>query len=53
MAQENTCGDCGESCEAEEETFGYSGTHCTNGKAGTHHTGNYVSDCCGAELVEA
>lgn len=46
------CGDCNGQCEAVEETFDYGGTHCTHGKGGTHHTGNYVSDCCGAELLD-
>ena len=44
------CSDCGDPCEAAEETFDYTGTHCTNGLPGTHYTGVYVSDCCGAEL---
>ena len=43
------CTDCGEPCDIVEETFDYAGTHCTNGKAGTHHTGVYVSKCCGAD----
>ncbi len=43
------CLDCGESCTLVEETFSYSGTHCTHGKSGTHHTGHYVSSCCLAE----
>jgi len=46
------CTECGEKCESVEETFDYSGTHCTHGKPGTHHTGIYVSDCCLAEFVE-
>lgn len=46
----NKCTDCGEECKAVEETFDYAGTHCTYGVAGTHHTGHYVSDCCGAEV---
>ena len=46
------CTDCLHVCGEQEETFDYSGTHCTNGKSGTHHTGHYVSDCCGAETVE-
>ena len=52
MEQEWKCSDCGDPCGTVEETFSYSGTHCTNGKDGTHHTGVYVSDCCGAELKE-
>ncbi len=46
------CTDCGEACKAVEETFDYPGTHCTGGKSGTHHTGVYVSDCCGAEVSD-
>ena len=40
------CINCGDECNAIEETFSYAGTHCTNGKDGVHHTGVYVSDCC-------
>ena len=46
------CEDCGEECEIVEETFGYSGTHCTNGKSGTHHTGVYLSKCCLADFTD-
>ena len=46
------CDDCKEECGVVEETFDYSGTHCTYGKGGTHHTGNYVSDCCLSEFSE-
>ena len=46
------CSDCGDPCQAIEETFDYAGTHCTNGTAGTYHTGHYVSDCCCADLEE-
>lgn len=46
------CSDCGDPCKAVEETFDYSGTHCTNGVPGTHHTGIYKSNCCDADLVE-
>ena len=42
------CTECKEECRLVEETFGYAGTHCTFGRSGTHHTGVYVSDCCGA-----
>lgn len=44
------CSSCSEACETVEETFDYSGTHCSHGKSGTHHTGNYISKCCLAEL---
>ncbi len=46
------CIECGHECKPEEECFYYAGTHCTNGKSGTHYTGTYVSDCCGAEVRE-
>ena len=46
------CADCNEVCKLVEETFDYAGTHCTYGKSGTHHTGVYVSDCCGADWYE-
>ena len=46
------CADCWSPCKAVEETFDFAGTHCTGGRSGTHHTGFYVSDCCGAEPVE-
>jgi hypothetical protein len=46
------CTDCGEECTVSEETFSYAGTHCTHGKSGVHHTGEYSSDCCGAEYEE-
>ena len=49
---EYTCSDCGEKCTVVEETFDYSGTHCTFGKSGTHHTGIYASGCCGADYEE-
>lgn len=42
------CPECKEPAEWVEETIDYSGTHCTNGKGGVHHTGIYVSKCCGA-----
>lgn len=46
------CVSCGGECEMVEETFDYAGTHCTNGMAGTHRTGVYVTNCCGAESIE-
>ena len=47
------CLKCGELCSVEEVgNFDYSGTHCNNGQAGTHHTGLYASDCCEAEFEE-
>jgi hypothetical protein len=49
---EIVCVECGEPCSVVEETFDYAGTHCTNGKAGTHHTGVWVSECCLADYEE-
>lgn len=46
------CLDCGEECNIIEETFDYSGTHCTHGNGGTHHTGYYSSSCCDADFEE-
>jgi len=46
------CKECGEKCRAVEVTFDYAGTHCTHGQRGTHHTGTYVSDCCGTDFAE-
>lgn len=40
------CDECGKVCDIVEESFDYAGTHCTNGKAGTHYTGYWVSKCC-------
>lgn len=42
------CPECKQPAEWVEETIDYSGTHCTNGKGGVHHTGIYVTKCCGA-----
>ena len=47
------CAECCKTCSTVEETFDYGGTHCTNGKGGTHRTGHYVSDCCLGELKES
>lgn len=44
------CSCCGDECDVIEEEFFYLGTHCTNGISGNHHTGEYVSNCCLAEL---
>ena len=46
------CEECCHECGAVEETFDYAGSHCSNGRAGVHHTGHYVSDCCLAEVSE-
>ena len=48
----NKCTECGEECALVEETFDYSGTHCTHGRSGTHHTGVWVSECCFADYEE-
>jgi len=45
------CTDCKNECTLVEETFDYPGTHCNHGRPGTHHTGVYVSSCCGAEYT--
>ena len=45
------CTDCGQRCTPVEETFDYAWTHCTHGRSGTYRTGNYLSDCCSAELT--
>lgn len=49
---EDICPECGDPCEWVAECFDYSGTHCTNGKGGTHYTGRYLSDCCDAEPLD-
>jgi hypothetical protein len=45
------CTDCGRECTYHEESFSYSGTHCTGGEPGTHFTGIMRSDCCHAEIT--
>jgi DNA-directed RNA polymerase subunit RPC12/RpoP len=40
------CLQCGGICEIVEESVDYTGTHCTNGNAGTHYTGDCYSLCC-------
>ena len=51
--EKSTCCGCGNECKAIEETFDYTGTHCTNGNGGTHRTGNYISDCCLDDIEES
>ena len=46
------CDECGNECNVIEETWGYSGTHCTNGIEGIHRTGHWYSDCCDAGYSE-
>jgi len=48
-----TCPKCKQECRLikVDDSFDYSGTHCTNGKAGTHHVPvYYISDCCEVEI---
>jgi hypothetical protein len=45
------CPECGEPCYIVplDNSFDYSGTHCTHGRSGTHRPDGYgspVSDCC-------
>ena len=52
---ESICPDCGEPWEIVplDNSFDYSGTHCTFGNSGTHYPDDYgrpVSDCCDAEM---
>lgn len=49
---EYLCKECLEGCEVFEDSFDYSGTHCSNGASGTHHTGFYQSRCCHASYEE-
>jgi len=47
------CPACGEECEVIEQndSFSYSGTHCTYGQSGTHYMPSYyISNCCEAEV---
>ena len=49
------CPECGELCQIVplKNEFGYAGTHCTHGQAGTRYPFNWgqpVSDCCGASM---
>jgi len=47
------CLKCGEECilVKQNDSFYYSGTHCTNGQSGTHKMPSYyVSDCCEVEV---
>jgi len=50
-----TCPECNQECTPvlQDDSFDYSGTHCTGGKDGTHHIPvYYTSDCCEAELED-
>jgi len=49
------CPECHELCDVIplDNSFSYSGTHCTGGRSGTHYPAGYgdpVSDCCEADL---
>lgn len=49
------CPDCGEPCRivALDNSFSYSGTHCTHGLGGVHYPagwGSPVSSCCEADM---
>lgn len=46
------CKVCGNECEMIEESFDYNGSHCNYGRKGTHHTGHYITSCCGDEGIE-
>ena len=51
------CTQCGKPCGIIplDNSFDYSGTHCTMGLGGTHYPAGYgtpVSDCCEAEYTE-
>ena len=45
------CDSCGKECKPIEDTFSYTGTHCTHGRSGTEKTGDILSDCCHEEAV--
>ena len=52
------CPACKQSCKiiALDDSFSYSGTHCTGGQAGIHYPSDYgtpVTDCCEAEVPNA
>ena len=51
------CPECNELCTIVplDNSFDYPGTHCNNGKSGTHYPSDYgtpVSDCCEAEIFD-
>lgn len=53
-----TCPDCGMWCNVvpRDDSFDYSGTHCTHGKSGTHYGQDHgvpESECCGALIEDA
>lgn len=53
--KEYICPECGKPCKviAIDESFAYSGTHCTGGRSGVHHIPVwYGSDCCEVEIED-
>ena len=47
------CPKCDKECKVIEmdDSFNYSGTHCTGGKSDTHHIPKYyISECCEVEI---
>ena len=52
---EYICPSCENVCQVLpiDDSFDYSGTHCSNGRSGTHHVEiYYVSDCCESEIED-
>jgi hypothetical protein len=52
------CPACNQPCRivALDNSFSYSGTHCTHGQSGIHYPfdyGNPVTDCCEADVSDA
>jgi len=52
------CSACNQPCTiiALDNSFGYSGTHCTAGQPGVHYPSSYgssVTDCCEADVPNA
>jgi len=55
--EDTICPECQEPCKVIplDNSFDYSGTHCTGGKSGTHYPSGYgdpVSDCCEVDIIE-
>ena len=53
--KEPICPECNQECLVVpiDDSFDYSGTHCTGGQPGTHRVPiYYVSDCCEAEILD-
>ena len=48
------CDSCYEPCKVVtyDNSFDYSGTHCTGGQAGTHHQYDELSSCCESDYTE-